>query len=204
MTAQTAAVSSHQGSLDGQSPESLERPGDLALIAQISNHTWLGRFADGGLVAARPILPPTDRVDWAGDLAASSARHLVPVLGVASVEGRVWLVSELDCGVPLRRFLQVARLSHRQAMLIAIDVLTALESLHASGHVHTRVHANTCTLGQRARHGLGIGPSLPSSAIQHRRNDGGRTSPPPPPWWARSRARRVRRQKRPTTSPRTP
>jgi hypothetical protein len=161
---QTAAVSPHDESVEGQSQsaESAELPGDLALIAPISGHTWLGHFGGEELVAVRPVLVPTDAtdhapmdLDFAGSLVGWRPPALVPLLGVAPADGRMWLVSELDCGVPLRRFLQVARLSAPQATVIAVDVLTALVTLHEAGHVHTRIHADNVHIGPSGEARLG-------------------------------------------------
>jgi hypothetical protein len=59
----------------------------------------------------------------------------------------MWLVSELDSGVPLRRFLQVVRLSPAQAAVIVMDVLTALHWLHDAGRFHTGLHADNVHIG---------------------------------------------------------
>lgn len=151
----------HPGYPDDEPHASHAPLAGLSLVESMGRVTWLGRTGDGAFVAARRLVGASDKgvvgpdeevVDAAGLIAraATLARvrgPLVPVLGAVLRTDAVWLVSQLDGGVPLRRLVQVAGLSPRQAVAVAAGVLRGLEQLHAAGYVHGRVHSGNVHVG---------------------------------------------------------
>ncbi|HEY2764606.1 MAG TPA: hypothetical protein VGJ13_11420 [Pseudonocardiaceae bacterium] len=134
-------------------------PAGLRLIAPVGESTWLGRDADGRSVTARRLVDMPDAADPAADpaadqtadptatdangaagravaLASSSALSLMPVLGVQHRDGALWLVSALDDGVWLSRLLELTTPSPAQAVVIGLDVLRGLRTVHAAGFAH--------------------------------------------------------------------
>src|SRR5439155_20815914 len=135
-------------------PEDGARLGGLALAERMGQRTWLGRTADGAPVAGRwlcrsgPAGPGgADLTGRAAELSAVALPALVPVLGSLRRDGAIWLVSELDRGVSLRRLLQVAELPPAQATVVAAELLAAVDALHAAGHVHGRLHTGNVHVG---------------------------------------------------------
>jgi hypothetical protein len=115
--------------------------GDLHLDGRAGQRTWLGHTADGARVAAVRLFPmagaSTDSagrvIDRATALASVRSPRVVPVVGVASTYDAVWLVSEWDEGLRLRRLLQLAGVTADQVRLIAADLVSAVRTLRAAG-----------------------------------------------------------------------
>jgi len=83
--------------------------------------------------------------------------HLLGVVGLRAENGAVWVVSELDDGVCLRRVLEVVSLTPGQALVIAHAVVSGLAELHGAGLVHGRLHAGNVHLAADGRVRLGDG-----------------------------------------------
>jgi hypothetical protein len=122
--------------------------------------TWIARLDDGTLVAAKRIVAADEAaLDLLLEAVARLAplRHpsMVPVRG-ASVDGlSVWVVSELDDGLSLRRLLNVVRLSPEQAASVALSVISGLKALHEAGLWHGRLHADNVYISSTGRARLG-------------------------------------------------
>lgn len=121
----------------------------LELVERNGIRTWIGRAA-GTPVVARWLGEPAEFRSPAlpkvlGRQAALP--FLIPVLGTLERDGAIWLVSELDAGVSLRRLLQVAKLSPLQAGVFAADVIEAAEAMHAAGYAHGRLHSGNVHVG---------------------------------------------------------
>ncbi|MGH3098370.1 MAG: hypothetical protein ACRDMV_20490 [Streptosporangiales bacterium] len=74
---------------------------------------------------------------------ASRHPRLWPVLHAVHRDDGVWLVSPLPPGTPLRRLLSFARLTPRQAALLASDIRDGVRKLHGGGHGTCWVTAET-------------------------------------------------------------
>lgn len=121
----------------------------VRLLRPLDTQTWLADAGEG-LIAARPApmsvdgsgpadppsLPPTANTD-----------HLVPFLGVSTVDGTPWLVSTYVPGVMLDRLLVVATLTPFQAASIAGEIYAGLAALHGAGGAHGRLSARTVRVG---------------------------------------------------------
>jgi hypothetical protein len=121
----------------------------LELVERIGIRTWIARAAVAPVVA-RWLGEPTEFRSLAlpkvlGRQAALP--FLIPVLGTLERDGAIWLVSELDAGVSLRRLLQVVKLAPLQAGVLAADVIEAVEAMHAAGHAHGRLHPGNVQIG---------------------------------------------------------
>ncbi len=133
--------------------------GELEMVERLGDHTWAVRSADGGRGVARPIAlsggrgeaggrpEPHELVRRAVSVIGPPDPTLVPVLGVGTHRGRLWLVSELDGGVDLGRFVELVKPAPAQALLLAGDVLRGLAHLHATQRLHTRLHFRNIQVG---------------------------------------------------------
>lgn len=83
----------------------------------------------------------------AAGFALTSAPSLVPALGVQRLDGALWLVSELDDGVWLDRLLGVSRPRPAQAIVISLDMIHGLQSVHTAGYAHGSVTAAQFRVG---------------------------------------------------------
>lgn len=66
---------------------------------------------------------------------------LVPFVDAVVGSSGIWLLRELDPGVPLTQLVAVSPLSRRQAAAIAAGCLVALSRLHGAGVLHGRMHS---------------------------------------------------------------
>jgi serine/threonine protein kinase len=73
--------------------------------------------------------------------AAAQLRHgsIVPVHEVLTLDGLPTIVADFIDGVPLREFLQVRRLTFREAAALIADMAEALDYAHGKGLVHRDV-----------------------------------------------------------------
>lgn len=135
-----------------------EPPHDLEPLS--GGPSLRGRLADGRPVAARVI--PTASEEETARLLQHLRRlgrlvdeHLVPVVGAAVEPGGVWMLSELDAGVPLRTLLGRGPLPPPLAARVGTEALAALATLHAAGLAHGALHAGNVHLGPDGRVRLG-------------------------------------------------
>jgi hypothetical protein len=133
---------------EGEGSTGLE---DLEILgAAAGNDRRLARTGSGRLVSVRPVptaVTPTTSTDVASALGTVErlrsgcvAPHLMPVAGAAEQDGRLWIATELDQGVSLRRLLAVTNLTPAQASFIGLEILAGLVELHRLGLCHTRLH----------------------------------------------------------------
>jgi len=119
-----------------------------------------GRLSDGSRVVARTVAVPSGEearllVEHLRRVARLADPHLVPVRG-AVVEGdAVWVISDLDGGVPLDELLRSRPPSPPLAAAIGIDVLAGLAALQRAGLAHGALHAGNVHLGRDGRSRLG-------------------------------------------------
>lgn len=144
-------------------PEMLERKGRGRI-----GETWVARLDDGTPVAAKRIVAADETARdllLEATMRLAGLRHpsLIPVRG-ACVNGlTVWVVSEFDDGISLRRLLQVARLAPDQAAAVAFSLLSGLKALHEGGVWHGALHAGNVHVSSDGRvrvgdAGLSAGP----------------------------------------------
>lgn len=172
----------HQGVARGSkapvSPPAAPDPA-LRLVEPLGARTWQGLAYDGTPVAARWLAATTQSASspaiemslpapWQSPGGGPATLRLppptsvlLPVLGLARTADAVWLLSELDDGVPLRRLLAAARLTPLQAAVVLDDVHAALVALHAEQCWHGRLHAGNVHVGSAGQVRLGDwGPAL--------------------------------------------
>ncbi len=121
----------------------------LELVERLGIRTWLGRAA-GTPVVARWLGEPAEYRSLALPEVLGRVAGLpfvVPLLGTVERDEAIWLVSELDRGISLRRLLAVAKLSPLQAGALAADLVGAVEAMHAAGHVHGRLQTGNVQIG---------------------------------------------------------
>jgi hypothetical protein len=114
--------------------------------------TWRSRLPDGPAVAlklvrtgGRVALARLERMQHVGRLGGSA---LLEVLAAFEEDGRVWVVSRLDEGVPLSRLLERGGLPPAHAVAVGLGVLGALTALHDRGLWHGAVHARNVHVGR--------------------------------------------------------
>src|SRR5438270_2551282 len=114
--------------------------------------TWKTLLADGTLAAAKRVTAPGEEGD---ELLARLARGsdlreagLVPVLSAFREGQDVWIVSELDEGVPLTKIGD--RLRQRRALIVAVGLaaLDGLTALHKAGLWHGAMRSGNLHLGR--------------------------------------------------------
>jgi hypothetical protein len=127
----------------------------FTFVEQWGATTWLGRTADGAaVVCERVTLPPEAKAMDGRALRrhaaeALGARHeeLLPVRRVVRRGSHLWLLSELDDGVPLHRLLDRGKPSLLEAASLAALVLEAVASLHEAGCAHGGLDSRSVRLG---------------------------------------------------------
>src|SRR5438105_3310897 len=137
--------------------------------------TWRAELAGGSEVAIKR-LATRGRNSPAGFerlLRAAELQNpnLLEILTVLQEEGRFWVASRLDDGVPLSRLLKRGRLRPAYTVAVGMGVLNALTSLHQIGVCHGAIHARnihvsrdgTVRLGD---YGLASAPSGQSPAAR--------------------------------------
>lgn len=163
------------------------------LVEPLGAHTWKGLAYDGTPVTARWLSATTEQPghDQASEVSEVAAEtwpiwtdgasappapspFLLPVLGLARTPHAIWLLSELDEGVPLRRLVAAARLTPLQAAMVLDDVHAALDALHREGHWHGRVHAGNVHIGSQGQ--VRLGDWAPAMLVRPAVLDGHRTS----------------------------
>ncbi len=167
-------------------PDGQRTPNGLSLVTPIGESTWLGRDAHGRSVTARRLPDAADQADPAADPAPTAspgvieraeavtslrAPSLVPVLGVQRWDGALWLVSESDDGVWLDRVLELTRPSPAQAVVIGLDAVCGLQTVHAAGYAHGSICAGVLRLGPDGRlrlDGWAAGALSGSAPLAHR------------------------------------
>ncbi|MBO0760363.1 MAG: hypothetical protein J2P40_03720 [Candidatus Dormibacteraeota bacterium] len=113
---------------------------------------WARQDANGTPLSVRVVdREPSDGVAplpaLTGRLPEVRAVGLIPVLSVESRDGRMWVVSNVERGAPLRRVLSVAALTPPQACLLSEGLLTAIARLHEVGAAHGRLDADSVLVG---------------------------------------------------------
>jgi hypothetical protein len=130
----------------GERPPALE---DLVLLAaEAGNDRRVGRTSSGRLVSVRPVPSVVKEGTTAAVVREIVERlrtrcagpHLVPLAGAVQQEGTLWIATEVDRGVSLRRLLAVVSLTPVQACYLVQEILAGLAELHRLGLCHTRLH----------------------------------------------------------------
>src|SRR5436190_7213526 len=131
-----------------------ERPHDVEPIGD--QGSLRGRLSDGSRVVARAVAAPS--AEEARRLVAHLRRlgrladpHLVPVRGAVIEGDTVWVISELDAGVPLAALLRDRPPPPALAAAIGIDVLAGVAALQRAGLVHGSLHAGNVHVGADGR-----------------------------------------------------
>lgn len=102
----------------------------LRLRRRLGERTWLGTTASDDPVAVTRLgATSTDGEDLATTLVAVRSAQLVPVRRVIHEDGSMWLVSDWDGGISLRRLLRLAQLTPGQAVYIAGQIALAGQRL---------------------------------------------------------------------------
>jgi serine/threonine protein kinase len=137
--------------------------------------TWRGVLTDGSEVAIKRLATRGrnssagfERVQRASEL---QNPNLLEILTVFQEEGRFWVASRLDDGVPLGRLLRRGRLRPAYAVAVGMGVLNALTSLHQIGLCHGAIHARNIHVGRDGTvrlgdYGLTSAPSGQSPAAR--------------------------------------
>ena len=99
--------------------------------------TWRAVLADGSVVAIKRLAARgrntsarLERLQRAPEL---QNPNLLEFVSVFQEDGRFWIASRLDDGVPLSRLLERGRLRPAYAVAVGMGVLGALTSLHQIG-----------------------------------------------------------------------
>jgi hypothetical protein len=126
-------------------------------------HTWVSDGPGGRPRVAKRIHLRSGGDD--ADRALSAARALigardpalVPVEEVGLEGDDLWIVSELDLGVPLRRLLSLTALTPGQAAAVIQSLFHGLDALRELGFTHGRLHAGNVHVGPEGKVRLGDG-----------------------------------------------
>jgi hypothetical protein len=109
---------------------------------------------DAALVCEKVALPP--RMEGvepiflrqrAEEVLATRMPGLVPVRRILKRGSTVWMLSEMDDGVPLLRLLDRAKPSLAEAAALAALVLEAVAAMHAAGHRHGGLDGRSVRVG---------------------------------------------------------
>ncbi|HEV7864048.1 MAG TPA: hypothetical protein VGR20_15155, partial [Acidimicrobiia bacterium] len=127
----------------------------LTLIERRGAATWLGCTGDGAtVICERVTLPPQARdVDGrflrqrAAAVLTTSQPELLPVRRIVRKGGIIWMLSDVDDGVPLHRLLDRAKPSLAEAASLAALVLEAVAAMHGAGYVHGGLDSRSVRLG---------------------------------------------------------
>ena len=137
--------------------------------------TWRAKLASGEEVAIKQLATRgrntsirVERLQRASDL---QNPNLLEFVSLFQEEGRFWVASRLDDGVPLSRLLKRGRLRPAYAVAVGMAVLSALTSLHQIGLYHGAIHARNIHVGRDGTvrlgdYGLSSSPSGQSPAAQ--------------------------------------
>lgn len=132
--------------------------GPLALVDFLgrgpAGETWVATLGDGATVAGTHVRA-TSAAEHLRILRNAEAlrdvrsEELVPLVGTSpgTEANAVWLVSELDDGLPLRRLLSITEPTPDQALVVLLAVLDGLTTLEAAGWSHGALHANNVHVG---------------------------------------------------------
>src|SRR3984893_7595102 len=134
-------------------------PTDLRLLGG-SQRTFSGHLDSGAAVAVKAV-PVSSReeaermLEYLQRLAGYGNPTLVPILGAEYRGGALFVMSELDDGLPLGRLMSRSSLSPSQVVSIGLDVLTGLQALQQLGLSHGNLHAGNVHVSRRGRARLG-------------------------------------------------
>jgi len=134
-------------------------PTDLRLLGG-SQRTFSGHLNSGAAVAVKAV-PVSSReeaermLEYLQRLAGYGNPTLVPILGAEYRGGALFVMSELDDGLPLGRLMSRSSLSPSQVVSIGLDVLTGLQALQQLGLSHGNLHAGNVHVSRRGRARLG-------------------------------------------------
>src|SRR5438309_8490068 len=137
--------------------------------------TWRAKLASGEEVAIKQLATRgrntstrVERLQRASDL---QNPNLLEFVSLFQEEGRFWVASRLDDGVPLSRLLKRGRLRPAYAVAVGMGVLNALTSLHQIGLYHGAIHPRNIHVGRDGTvrlgdYGLASSPSGQSPAAR--------------------------------------
>jgi hypothetical protein len=130
--------------------------------------TWRADLADGSAVAIKRLATrgrnTSARLERLQRAAQLRNPNLLELLAIFREEGRFWVASRLDDGVPLSRLLRRGRLRAAFTVAVGMGVLSALTSLHQVGLSHGAIHAQNIHVGRDGTVRLGdYGLSSPPS-----------------------------------------
>jgi hypothetical protein len=130
--------------------------------------TWRAELADGSPVAIKRLATrgrnTSARLERLQRAAQLRNANLLELLSIFQEEGRFWVASRLDDGVPLSRLLRRGRLRAAFVVAVGMGVLNALTSLHQVGLSHGAIHARNVHVGRDGTVRLGdYGLSSPPS-----------------------------------------
>ena len=99
--------------------------------------TWRAVLADGSAVAIKRLAArgrnTSARLERLQRTPELQNPNLLEFVSVFQEDGRFWVASRLDDGVPLSRLLERGRLRPAYAVAVGMGVLGALTSLHQIG-----------------------------------------------------------------------
>src|SRR2546423_2626181 len=134
-------------------------PFDLRPLGS-SERTFGARLDSGALVAVKPVPVRSAEeaqrmLEYLERLASYGNPTLVPIIGAEYRAGALWVMSELDDGLPLAELMSRSSLSPSQVISIGLDVLTGLQALQQLGLSHGNLHPGNVHVSRRGRARLG-------------------------------------------------
>jgi serine/threonine protein kinase len=109
-------------------------------------------------VKAVPVASQQDAermLEYLQRLASYANPTLVPIRGAEYREGALWVMSELDDGLPLSELIRRVPPSASQVVAIGLDVLAGLQALQQLGLSHGNLHPGNVHISGRGRARLG-------------------------------------------------
>jgi Protein tyrosine and serine/threonine kinase len=134
-------------------------PFDLRPLGS-TDRTFSARLESGAPVAVKavPIGSAEEAqrmLEYLERLASYGNPTLVPILGAEYRAGALWVMSELDGGLPLAELMSRSPLSPSQVISVGLDVLTGLQALQQLGLSHGNLHTGNVHVSRRGRARLG-------------------------------------------------